>query len=164
MKDPELTAEQLQFVEDVAAFFELEHMPRMCGRVVAWLLICDPPEQSALELCAVLGASRGSVSTVTRMLVEVELIKRVARPGDRREYFRITEEGWGELSARRIRKLSTLIRALERGARLLDGQPVHLRQRLESMTDFYRWLEAEMPAFFETYKPRNHDNSRGIDS
>ena len=40
------------------------------------MLICDPPAQSAGELADVLGASKGSLSTMTRLLIQVGLIER----------------------------------------------------------------------------------------
>ena len=56
------TAEELAFVEDVAVFLESFGLLRMAGRILAWLLICEPPEQSAADLARVLQASKGAIS------------------------------------------------------------------------------------------------------
>ena len=37
-------------------------MTPMAGRMRGWLLICDPPEQTAAELADALQASRGAIS------------------------------------------------------------------------------------------------------
>ena len=63
-------------------------MPRMAGRLWAYLAICDPPEQTAAQIAERLQASRGSVSGMARLLEHVGLIRRVTHPGDRRESLR----------------------------------------------------------------------------
>ncbi|GIH67164.1 hypothetical protein [Microbispora siamensis] len=37
-------------------------VPPIAGRVLAWLMICDPPEQSAGQIAEAIGASRASVA------------------------------------------------------------------------------------------------------
>ncbi|HYF62461.1 MAG TPA: MarR family transcriptional regulator, partial [Herpetosiphonaceae bacterium] len=81
--------EQMEFVERVALTYERSGLPRIAGRILGWLLICDPPAQTAGELAAALGASKGSISTMTRMLVSMGLIEHTSKRGDRRDYFHI---------------------------------------------------------------------------
>ena len=38
--------EEKHFVEDISLYFEQMGLPRMAGRVLGVLLICDPPAQS----------------------------------------------------------------------------------------------------------------------
>ena len=59
----------------------------MAGRMWGWLLICDPPEQTAADLAEALQASRGSISGTARILSRAGMIRRTTRRGDRREYF-----------------------------------------------------------------------------
>ena len=61
MTDP--TDDELDYVDEVATFFADEGMPLIAGRVIGWLLISDPPEQSAADLARVLGVSRGTAYT-----------------------------------------------------------------------------------------------------
>ena len=53
-----------------AFYFEQIGYPRMAGPILGWLLICDPPVQSTGELADVLGASKESLSTMTRLLIQ----------------------------------------------------------------------------------------------
>ena len=46
--------DQQHFVEEVGLLFEHAGLPRMAGRILGWLLICDPPHQSPGELAEVL--------------------------------------------------------------------------------------------------------------
>ena len=72
-----------QFTEDFGLFFEHLGVPRMAGRILAWLLICDPPEQTMQDLVDALGASKSSISTMTRLLMNFGLIERLSLPGER---------------------------------------------------------------------------------
>ncbi|ALJ20877.1 GbsR/MarR family transcriptional regulator [Microbacterium sp. No. 7] len=56
-------------VDAVADFFAQEGVPLIPGRVIGWLLISDPPEQSAADLSRVLDVSRSSISSATRPLM-----------------------------------------------------------------------------------------------
>lgn len=65
----------------------------MVGRALGWLLVCEPPEQSAAELAETLQASKGSISTATRVLLRLGFIERVEeyladrrRAGGQREH------------------------------------------------------------------------------
>src|SRR4029079_11865798 len=75
------------FVEEMGQVLAGYGMTPMAGRVWGWLLICDPPEQTAAELADALGASRGAISGTARMLTNAGMIRRTRRRGDRREYF-----------------------------------------------------------------------------
>ena len=60
----------LAWVERVATFFA-EHygLPPITGRIVGWLMICDPPEQSPAQIAEAIGASRASLTTNMRLLI-----------------------------------------------------------------------------------------------
>ena len=62
-------------------------MTPMAGRMWGWLLICEPPEQTAADLAEALQASRGAISGTARILASAGMIRRTTRRGDRREYF-----------------------------------------------------------------------------
>ena len=71
----EQQVEEKHFVEEVGLFFEQSGMPRMAGRILGWLLISDPSHQTTSELAEVLLASKGSISTMTRLLIRIGLIE-----------------------------------------------------------------------------------------
>ena len=86
--------EKRHFIEDISLYFEQMGMPRMAGRILGVLLICDPPEASINDLCEQLQASKSSISTNTHLLDEMGLIERVASPVPRQMYYRFTPGGW----------------------------------------------------------------------
>ena len=156
------TAAEQQFVEDIALYFESEGpLPRMMGRIIGWLLICDPPEQTAGQLAAALQASKGSISTGTRALTQAGLIERVVKPGERRDYFRIDHEGWVQITLRRLEAGEALLKVLDRGAELLNTGPPARRERVDDLRDLYGWLHDELPPMLDRYAEQRRQRKRG---
>jgi DNA-binding MarR family transcriptional regulator len=154
-RSPAATQAELEFVEEVALSFERQGLYRMAGRILAWLLICDPPEQSFSQLVEALQASKGSISTSIRFLVPGGLVERRSRPGDRRDYFRIRPDNWIELARRQSTHYDDIAAIAMRGLLLLGGASPERRQRLTAMHAFYVWLANEMPALWARWE-REH--------
>ena len=93
-----LQTEERQFAEEVGIVFEQTGVPRMAGRILGWLLISDPPHQSMEQITRDLLASKGSISTMTRLLIQIGLIERLSLPGVRRDYFRLRSDAWEHIS------------------------------------------------------------------
>src|SRR5450631_272209 len=102
--------EQIQnWVERVAAAFAQHFgLPPITGRILGWLLVCQPPEQSAGEIAAAIGASRASLTSSMRLLTAGDLVRRSTRPGERTTYFCIDDDAWEKLIRRRIAALASL--------------------------------------------------------
>ncbi len=150
--DDHLQVEKQHFVEEVALVFEEIGLTRMAGRILGWLLICNPPYQSADELAEALQASRGSISTMTRLLIQLDLIERIGFPGDRRDYFRMKPDVWAQLLQARLEQITDLHQLAERGLALLDNEPPELQLRLQDMHDLYSFVEAELPILIERWE------------
>jgi len=101
--------------------------------------------QSSGELMAVLKASKGSISTMTRLLIQISLIERVALSGDRRDYFQIKPNAWTEMSRQQQVKIAAFQKLAEQGLALLADAPSEQRQRLQEMYDIYLFWEREWP-------------------
>ena len=110
-----LTHEQSAFIEEMGQFLGGYGMTPMAGRMWGWLLLCDPPEQTAAEIAEALGASRGSISGTARILVSAGFIRRTTKRGDRREYFSSPPDALDSMLDERRRHLPQLRRIAERG-------------------------------------------------
>jgi len=147
----DLTQRQ-RFVEEVGVLFELEGLPRMAGRIFGWLLISDPPYQSPADLIDALQASKASISTMTRLLLQIGVIERISRPGQRRDYFQIKPNVWSELTRKRQAQIRAFRELAEQGLRLMAGSDPKLRQRLEEMHDIHTFWERELPLLFARWE------------
>jgi DNA-binding transcriptional regulator GbsR (MarR family) len=131
------------FADEIGLFFEDNGLPRMPGRVLGWLLVCDPPEQSADELAAALQASRGSISMAMQLLQGSGAVQRVATPGSRRTYYRLTPGFWLREAEEKAAIAARWRKLAERGLDLLADRPEDGRQRLQEMHDMYAFFEEE---------------------
>jgi DNA-binding transcriptional regulator GbsR (MarR family) len=136
---------QMHFIEDVGLMFEQVGLPRMAGRIFGRLLISDPPHQSHADLADVLQASKGSISTMTRLLIQLSLIERVSLPGDRRDYVQIKPNAWAQMTEQRLSQIVAFRQLADRGLDLLKHSPPHTQQRLKEMQDFHLFWEHELP-------------------
>ena len=131
------------FVEQLALWFEQTGVPRMAGRVLAWLLVCEPAHQSAEELAAAVHASRGSISAATRMLVTAELVERVTFRGDRRSYYR-ARPNWNSLLDAQYKRVTQLRDIVDDGLDALSDEPESRRERLRSVGEFASFWHDEL--------------------
>ncbi len=107
------------FIEKVGLYFEQIGFPRMGGRIFAWLLISESPQASMAELMEALQASKSSISSMTRLLIQVELIEVVSLPGVRRDYFRIRDDAWTKALKDRLAQAFTFRQLAAEGLVLL---------------------------------------------
>jgi len=158
----ERQAEVKRFVEEVGIFFEEMSLPRMAGRILGWLFISDPPHQSIDELAEALMASKGSISTMTRLLIQFNLIERFSLPGIRHNYFRILPEGWHQLARQRANQIKGMRQICDRGLELLGDKAQLNRQYLEEMRDMYAFFEQEFPVLLDRWEQGHKRNESRV--
>ena len=146
-----LSAEEARFIDDMGLVLEADGRPRIAGLILGWLLICDPPHQSFSDLVAVLGVSKGSVSSMTRLLLEAGLIERHAVRGDRQAYYRIAPDAWVRVLERQVRVMEQLSAVAERGLALVRDS-ARDAERLREMHDLNRLAADQMPAFIASFE------------
>jgi DNA-binding transcriptional regulator GbsR (MarR family) len=134
------------WVERVAAAFAQHFgLPPITGRILGWLLICDPPEQSAGEIADAIGASRASLTTSMRLLTAGELVRRRHRPGERTTYFRIDDDAWEKVIRQRIIGMASL-REITEDAMALIGPDSERAGRVRAAHAFFGWLSEAFAA------------------
>jgi len=141
--------EQRNFVEDCGLAFEQLTLPRMSGRILGWLMISNTPHQSIDELAEALVASKGSISTMTRLLIQIGIIERISLPGVRHDFFRIRRGAVQHLLKQRVKQITLFRKLAERGLELVGDKATQTRQWLEEMHDIYAFFEQEFPVLME---------------
>ncbi|MFC1920422.1 GbsR/MarR family transcriptional regulator [Chloroflexota bacterium] len=146
-------AEKQLFVEEVGISFEQTGLPRMAGRIFGWLFVADSPQQSTDQIAKALLASKGSISTSTRLLIQLGLITRVSQPGVRQDYFQLRTDALRHMVERGIEDEVKMFRQLaERGLVLITDKTSTTRKLMEEMRDLYIFLEAELPLLQERWQ------------
>lgn len=141
-----------QFIEDVGILYGEMGFPRMAGRIFGWLLVCEPPHQSAEQLANIVEASKGSISSMTRLLIQMGMVERIGIPGKRDTYYRIRSGSWTELMKNHLANLTAMRKLAERGLDLIAGRAPGSQQRLQELRDFHVFLEREIPSLLDRYE------------
>lgn len=133
----------VSFADDVGLVYEDLGLPRAWGRVLGWLLVCEPARQSAEELAEVLHASRGSISMATRSLIRLGCVERQATRGDRRAYYQIRPETWSAVFEHQLKSATKLRQLADHGLELLNDESPIRRDRLRELQGFVAFYEQE---------------------
>jgi hypothetical protein len=139
------------FVEELGALGPEVGIPRAMMRVTAWMMVCQPPEQSAQEIQAGLGLSAAAVSTATRQLISAGMLERVSRRGDRHIYYRLASGSWDAPLEAKLRALGRLRQVAESGIEAAGGRADY---RLIEMRDAFAWFEDEMGQYLKQRQSR----------
>jgi len=146
------TAELRDYVERWGMLFEFLGATRMMGKMLGWLLVCDPPEQSASDIAKAVGASAGTVSTTTRALLQAAMIERIGIPGKRSAHFRVRPGMWADLLKKRMEYVQTMGQLAEQGLELVSGPEDDATLRLREIRSYCRFIESQLPALLARWE------------
>ncbi|MGH3923466.1 MAG: GbsR/MarR family transcriptional regulator [Pseudonocardiaceae bacterium] len=135
--------ELVSFADEIGLLYDDLGFPRAWGRVLGWLLVCEPAYQSAEDLAVVLHVSRGSVSMTTRALIRRGRVERYIKRGDRRTYYRIRPGTWPILFEQQIQVIAKLRQLAKQGLELLNDEPATRRERLQELHGLATFYERE---------------------
>lgn len=143
--------EEAAFVDAMGQYLGTYGLSPMSGRLWAWLLICDPPEQSATDLAEALKASRGAISGAAGSLSAWGIIRRMRRRGDRREYFSIPSGAFDSLLRGAGAGYNRLLDITSQGLAAMSSAPPQARLRLEEVHDATAFIATAFPAALDQY-------------
>ncbi|GGI78425.1 MarR family transcriptional regulator [Saccharopolyspora subtropica] len=140
-----------RFVERFALDLADAGMPRMAARVFASLLVAEDGRRTAGELADVLQVSPAAVSGAVRYLVQVKLVVRERRPGERRDDYRVLDDLWYTTVMDRGAQLLAWENTLAEGEAAL-GADSRAGRRLADTREFFEFLRGEFPGLMEKWR------------
>ncbi|MDD8018533.1 MAG: winged helix-turn-helix transcriptional regulator [Bacteroidota bacterium] len=153
MKPPKKTQSALvHFADEVGIFFEKSGMPRIAGKIYGLLLISEHPHLSTDEIAEQLTASRGSVSTMTRMLIEAGIIDKIRVPGERQDSFRIRSLTFSQLLKAKLDQTAEFHKVIDKGFALFPEKNSTVYERLKELHDFVAFFQKELGSLFERWE------------
>jgi len=135
-RDAAATA-RAEFIEKIGVIAQSEGLPRIAGRVLAMLLY-DGEQVSFGQLAGSLKVSRGSVSSSVRLLESQQLIKRVARPGERQDYFQLVESAFANMVAASAMRVRRAADDIEESLQIIPASETGPRARVADYAAYYR--------------------------
>jgi hypothetical protein len=153
IEDHNVRDERLRhYIEKWGLLFEQLGATRMAGRVIGWLLICDPPHRTAAQIAIATGASAASVSTATRWLTQAAMVERVGMPGERSVFFRIAPGMWARLMRIRLGRISSMEALAEEGLLIVGPREDEQGDRLREIRSYSSFMERELPALLSRWE------------
>lgn len=148
------------FIEEMGVLSQADDLPRIAGRITGLLAIAEEP-LSFSEIASSLQVSRASISTNARLLVEIGVIERVALPGERQDYYRVTPHCHLLVLRRIITRLERLNEAVAAAtASLPDDKPV-VKERLGGLSQFYTAVTKSLTGLCAQSDPRFAQQGQG---
>ena len=137
---------QLTFADHVGRFYARQYaFPPMAGRLLGYLFVCDPPEQTIDELGDALLASRSAITGAVKLLEGYRMVRRTRLAGERMD--RVSLDPASQQPQNFDSAIHTEHAALFReGLALLADAPPDRRAPLEEMVALAEFLSERLPA------------------
>ncbi|MEV6822619.1 transcriptional regulator [Nocardiopsis dassonvillei] len=129
----------LEWVEQVAMHLARDGVPPIAGRTLGWLMVCDPPEQSAAQISAAIGASRASLTMNLRLLTGMGFLTWRTRPGERTMYYRMAEDAWQAVVRRQVAGIASFLDVTRQGLDLVGPESDRAARIRQAHTTF-AWM------------------------
>jgi DNA-binding MarR family transcriptional regulator len=148
------TDAEITFADHVGRFYARRYaFPPMVGRLLGYLAVCDPPEQSIGELAEALLASRSAIANAVKILETSNAVRRSRAAGERMDRVRInvsSPEALG-IDVSEYEELGELVRE---GLDVLADAPQERRAVLLEMSAFAEFLSEQVPRLREEWQAR----------
>jgi hypothetical protein len=148
------TDTEITFADHAGRFYARRYgFPPMAGRLLGYLAVCDPPDQSVGELAEALLASRSAIAGAIKMLEVTHAIRRSREAGERMDRVRIDMTSPQALGfdVSEYRELGELARE---GLGVLADAPPERRAVLLQMAAFADLLVEQVPRLEEEWNAR----------
>ena len=146
------TDAELTFADHCGRFYVRRYgMAPVVGRLLGYLMICDPREQSIAELADALLASRSAISGAVKALDQLGLVRRARVAGERmdRVSIHLTSQRAFGFDPTEYQEQAELARE---GLAMLADAPPERRVVLLEWAAFSDWLTAQMPQWEKAWK------------
>lgn len=147
------------FVEQMGLILQAEGMPRIAGHIMGLMIMQEGPF-SLSQLADRLKVSRASISTNTRLLEDLEVIVRIAKPGDRQVYFKLSARPYARMLRGMVRRMRRARDVIEGTQDALPEGMADTRKRLQELDDFYEVLMDTFVDLIDTWDAERNRASK----
>jgi DNA-binding Lrp family transcriptional regulator len=146
------TDAELTFADHAGRFFVRRYgMAPVVGRLLGYLMICDPREQSIAELAEALLASRSAIAGAVKTLDTLGLIRRSRAAGERMDRISIDMSS-SHATGFDVTEYQEQGDLAREGLALLAGAPAQRRAVLLEWAAFAEFLVARLPELEKDWK------------
>ncbi|HLI74124.1 MAG TPA: hypothetical protein VKU86_09615 [Acidimicrobiales bacterium] len=148
------TDAEITFADHMGRYYARRYaFPPMVGRLMGYLAVCDPPEQTIAELAEALLASRSAIAGAVKTLETMRAVRRTRIAGERMDRVCLdlsSPQSMG-MDITEYEELGELARE---GLEVLRDAPPDRRAVLLEISAFADFLLEQMPVFEQEWKSR----------
>ena len=141
----------LIFTDHVGRFYaERYGFSPVAGRLIGYLYVCDPAQQSINEIADFLLTSRSAINNAVKLLETQKLVHRSRPAGTRADLIGLNPLGWENLGfdPEEYREMARLARE---GLELLHAAAPERREALEIVVSLNEFLAQRLPQLYEEW-------------
>jgi len=141
----------LTFADHVGRFYAQRYaFPPVTGRVIGYLAVCEPMQQTINEIADTLLTSRSAINNAMKQLEVQGLISRTRPAGSRSDLISFNPDAWKNsgFDPSEYIEMAALIRE---GLEILDNKPSTRREALESSVSLNEYLAERLPVIYKEF-------------
>jgi DNA-binding transcriptional regulator GbsR (MarR family) len=148
------TDAELTFADHMGRFYARRYgFPPMVGRLIGYLSVCDPPDQSIGELAEALLASRSAIAGAVKVLETMHLVRRSRAAGERMDRVRIDLSG-PNATGMDVSEYEEMREMAQEGLEVLRDAPAERRAVLLEVSAFADFLVEQIPRMQQEWEAR----------
>ncbi|MGI8411793.1 MAG: GbsR/MarR family transcriptional regulator [Solirubrobacteraceae bacterium] len=148
---------EITFADHMGRFYARRYaFPPMVGRLLGYLAVCDPPEQSIGELAEALLASRSAIAGAVKVLETTHAIRRSRTAGERMDRVQIDLSSPQSMGMD-ITEYEELSKLAQEGLQVVRDSPVERQAVLLEISAFADFLVERVPVLQEEWNARRED-------
>lgn len=154
MAKQKVTQQQKILIEKLGVLYEKSGIHPAAARVLALLLVSDNTELTFDEIIEILGISKSAASNSINLLLTINKIEYITKPGDRKRYFKIGITQWQQDMKQSLQGQSHLADLLKEVLKQRPGNTTAFNNSLQDAISFLDLLLAEIPALYLKWEKR----------
>lgn len=141
----------LIFSDHVGRFYADRYgFPPVSGRLIGYLYVCEPAQQSINDIADALLTSRSAINNAVKMLETQKLIHRSRPAGTRADLINLNPLGWENMGfdPTEYQQMASLARE---GLELLENASPERRQALETVISLNEFMAEKATQLYEEW-------------
>ncbi|MCU0446392.1 MAG: hypothetical protein MUE85_15905 [Microscillaceae bacterium] len=139
-------------VEKIGVVCDKDGFPPLAGRLLGFLMLAEPPHKTFDEMVDFLQASKSAVSNTLKFLEAQKMVDYITFAGDRKRYFRMNVEGWGQVVGQRLDFLVNMQEKVKEVLAIRTTDHPEFNQGLHNIYLLYQTFIDELPRIIQKWE------------
>ena len=149
-----LTDKQSILIEKLGLEYERNGMSPIEARIIALLLVSDETELTFDQIRELLSISKSATSNAINILLKVQQIEYITKPGDRKRYFTSRVRNWENDAKTRLMEMLKSNEILKEVLAQRTENTPEFNKSLQEIVEFMEFLQKEMIVIFDKWQHR----------